>query len=230
MAKKEKKKKGPKRKPKYGLFSCVGYMYRLLWKYERRLAFVGIFTVPVSLCLSALALFTPSAILSVLETSNRFSYIALVIVGLLLAKLLCDLINSILSIRISNAELYVFKRMDYMWTARKRDRDQYLDFEPETKKMDGRAESAIQNNHTAGVHFPMDFSNMLAQVLNFILFGSVITLLHPAIILLLAVGAIFNSLMSRWQTNKNRTDMDIRNDLDKKIGYCTFGMSCDFKY
>lgn len=106
-------------------------MYRLLWKYERRLAFVGIFTVPISLCLSALALFTPSAILSVLETSNRFSYIALVIVGLLLAKLLCDLINSILSIRISNAEYYVLRRMEHMWTARQRDRDWYLDFEPD---------------------------------------------------------------------------------------------------
>ena len=71
MAKKEKKKKEPKRKPKYGLFSCVGYIYRLLWKYERRLAFVGIFTVPISLCLSALALYTPSAILSVLEVEQR---------------------------------------------------------------------------------------------------------------------------------------------------------------
>ncbi len=113
MAKKEKKKKEPKRKPKYGLFSCVGYMYRLLWKYERRLAFVGIFTVPISLCLSALALYTPSALLSVLEGSERFSYIALVIVGLLLAKLLFDLVNGILNNRISNAEHYVLKRMEY---------------------------------------------------------------------------------------------------------------------
>ena len=230
MAKKEKKKKEPKRKPKYGLFSCVGYIYRLLWKYERRLAFVGIFTVPISLFLSALALYTPSAILSVLEVSERFSYIALVIVGLLLAKLLFDLINSILSNRISNAEFYVFKRMDYLWTARQRDRDWYLDFEPEIEKMNERAEKALQNNHSAGVHFPMDFSNMLAQLLNFLLFGSVISLLNPVIILLLAVGATLNFLMSRWQTNKSRADMDLRNDLDKKIGYCTFGMSRDFKY
>ena len=87
---------------------------------------MGIFTVPISLCLSALALYTPSVILSVLEVSERFSYIALVIVGLLLAKLLFDLINSILSNRISNAEHYVLKRMDYMWTARQRDRDWYF--------------------------------------------------------------------------------------------------------
>ena len=39
MAKKEKKQKEPKRKPKYGMFSCVGYIYHLLWKYDRGLAF-----------------------------------------------------------------------------------------------------------------------------------------------------------------------------------------------
>ena len=165
-----------------------------------------------------------------MEVSERFSYIALVIVGLLLAKLLFDLINSILSNRISNAEFYVFKRMDYLWTARQRDRDWYLDFEPEIEKMNERVEKTLQNNHSAGVHFPMDFSNMLAQLLNFLLFGSVISLLNPVIILLLAVGATLNFLMSRWQTNKSRADMDLRNDLDKKIDYCTFGMSRDFKY
>ena len=94
MAKKEKKKKEPKRKPKYGLFSCVWYIYRLLWNYKRELVFVGIFTVPISLCLSALALYTPSLILSALETSERFSYVALVIFGLLLAKLLFDIFNN----------------------------------------------------------------------------------------------------------------------------------------
>lgn len=85
--KKVKNKKESKRKPKYGMLSCVAYIYRLLWQTERSLAFVGIFTVPVSLALSALNLYTPSVILSVLEGSGRFSYIALVIVGLLLVKI-----------------------------------------------------------------------------------------------------------------------------------------------
>ena len=93
--------KEPRRKPKYGLLSCVAYIYRILWKYERRLAFVGIVTVPISLCLAALALYLPSEIISVLETSDRFSYIALVIAGLLLAKLLLDTVHSIINTKIS---------------------------------------------------------------------------------------------------------------------------------
>ena len=46
MSKKEKEKK---HKPKYGMFSCVGYIYRLLWENERFLVFVGIAVVPLSL-------------------------------------------------------------------------------------------------------------------------------------------------------------------------------------
>lgn len=224
------KKKEGKRKPKYRLLSCVGYIYRLLWENERGLVFVGIFTVPISLCLSALSLYTPSAILSVLETSDRFSYIALVILGLLLAKLLFDIINKVVNTKIANSEHYVLTRMMYLWQSRQRDRDWYIDFDPEIEKLNERADRAIQNNHTAGVHFPMDFSNMISQILQFLLFGSVISLLHPIVILLLALGTVLNSLMSRWQRNKNRDGLDIRNALDKKINYCTFGMSQDFKY
>lgn len=230
MAKKDKNNKEPKHKPKYGMCSCVGYIYRLLWKYDRGLAFVGIFTVPVSLIMSALSLYTPSAILSVLEASDRFSYIALVIVGLLIAKLLFELSSIILNTKIANSEHYILLRMIYMWDYRKRDRDWYLDFDPEIQKMNERANNAVRDNYTAGVHFPMDFSNMLSQILNFLLFGSVISLLHPVIILLLAEGCMLNYFMSKWERTQNWKDRDVRNDLDKKIGYSTFGMSRDFKY
>ncbi len=230
MAKKEKKQKEPKRKPKYGLFSCVGYIYRLLWKNQRELALVGIFTVPISLILSALTLYTPTVILSALESSDRFSYIALVIVGLLLAKLLFDLVDRLTNIRILNSDHYILLRMMYIRMLYCRDRDWFLDYDPEIKKLDERANKAIQNNHMAGVHFPMDFSNMLTQILKFLLFGTVISLLHPAIILLLAVGSILNYFMDKWVRVQNWKGRDLRNDLDKKINYSTVYMSRDFKY
>ena len=148
MAKKEKKQKEPKRKPKYGMFSCVGYIYRLLWKYDRGLAFTGILTVPVSLILSAIGLYTPSVILSALDTADRFSFITLVIFGLLITKLLFELSNCILSTKIGNSEHYVLLRMMYMLQCRMRDRDWYLDFEPEIQRMNERAGNAIKNNNT----------------------------------------------------------------------------------
>lgn len=220
----------PKRKPKYGLFSCVGYVYRLLWQSERPLVFVGIFTVPISLGLSALALYTPPAVLAALERWDRFSPIALVIVGLMLAQLLCDAVNNVVSAKINSSEFYVLNNMQYLWIKTLRERDWYLDYDPEVQKLNERADNAVSNNHTSGVHFPMDFANMLAQVLNFLLFGTVISLLHPAIILLLALGCLLNAAMGKWERRKNWEERDVRNALEKKTNCINWSVSQDFSY
>ncbi len=230
MERRNREQKEPKRKPKYGMLSCVRYIYRILWQGERGLVFTGIFTVPVSLALSALALYAPPVMLSVLETSERFSKVALVIMGLLLAQLLFELANNVISAKINSSENYVLRQMGYIWEQFQRERDWYHMYNPEVQKADKRADDAITNNHTAGVHFPMEFSNMLTQVLSFLLFGSVVSLLHPAIILLLVVGCLIGAALGKWERGKNWEDRDIRNDLDKKIGYAAFGMSRDFKY
>ena len=230
MERKNREQKEPKRKPKYGMLSCVRYIYRILWQGERGLVFTGIFTVPVSLALSALALYAPPVMLSALETSERFYKVALVIMGLLLAQLLFELANNVISAKINSSENYVLRQMGYIWEQFQRERDWYHMYNPEVQKADKRADDAITNNHTAGVHFPMEFSNMLTQVLSFLLFGSVVSLLHPAIILLLVVGCLIGAALGKWERGKNWEDRDIRNDLDKKIGYAAFGMSRDFKY
>lgn len=115
--------KEPKRKPKYGLFSCVGYIYRYLWKNDRRLVFHGVFTVPVTLIAAALALYIPSLILDALESGTTFSYVALVIVGLLLAGFIAELANEILKIRNETAEFYIVDSLMYQQLSNQRTRD-----------------------------------------------------------------------------------------------------------
>lgn len=229
MAKKLKEKKEPKRKPKYGLFSCVGYIYRLLWRTEKGLALTGIFTVPLTLGLSALALYTPSMVLRALETTDRFSEVALVILGLLFTKLLFDLANNVIKQKTESSEHYVVMRMLYMMDNQRRSEDWYLQYDPEVQKMNERAWGACDNNHTAGVHFPMDFAGMAASVLNFVLFGSVISVLNPLIVLLLVLGCAVNYMMGAWERKKNWNDRDARNEIDRKIAYMT-RMAREFRF
>lgn len=226
----KKKKKEPKRKPKYGLFASVGYIYRLLWNTERSLVFTGIVLVPLSVILAALALYTPSAVLRALETADRFSFIALTIVGLLFAGLLFRLCDNIIQVKVGNAEHMVLLQMIYMYQKKRREQDWYLDYDPEFQKLDERGYAAITNNHTAGVHFPMEFSDILGMLLKFILFGSVISMLNPLILLLLAGGCVVNYAMSAWERKKNWNDRDIRNKIDEKIGYTAVNLSIDNQY
>ncbi|MCX4341737.1 MAG: ABC transporter ATP-binding protein [Lachnospiraceae bacterium] len=222
--------KEEKRKPKYGLLSCVGYIYRMLWQNERKLVFAGVFIVPISLALSVLTLYTPSVMLSVLEKSDRFSQVALVIIGLLLAQLLCSLSDNVVSTIIFYSESYALGSMGMLWRTYSRDRDRYLDYNPEVQKWNERALNVIKNNHTAGVQFPKDFSNMLSLILKFLLFGTVISLLHPVIILLLAVGCALNAVIGKREWRKNWEEQDIRNDLDKKINCIAWSVSQDLSY
>ena len=226
--KKEKKKKEPKRKPKYGLFSSVAYIYRILWQTERGLAFTGLFTVPVTVVLSALSLYTPSAVLRALSSQKGFSYVAQVILGLLLAKLCFDLANTVIWQKISGAEHLVLMQLIYMYNYYQRMRDDYLSYDVQMMKLDERGDAAIRDNHTAGVHFPMDFANLAGTILNFILFGSVISLLNPVIVLLLLAGSAINYAVGAWERRKNWETQDIRNKLDKKIKYTTLGISNNF--
>ena len=114
MAKEEKKKKESKRKPKYGLFSCVAYVYRLLWNTERSLVFNAVLTVPIWLILAAHGLVLPSAVIAMLEKSERFTPIALVIIGLLVFKLIVDVINNVIEEKIEVSKYLVQTRLRYM--------------------------------------------------------------------------------------------------------------------
>lgn len=223
-------KKVPKRKPKYGLFSCVGYIYRLLWQSERKLVFAGILTVPVSLALSALTLYTPSIMLSALEKSDRFSQAALVIIGLLFAQLLCSISDNVITTKSFYMEMYVLNHMKLRWETYLRDRDRYLGYDPEVQKWNERAQNASGDNHTAGVHFPKYFTDMLSEILKFLLFGTVISLLHPLIILLLAAGCALNAVMGKWERRRNWEERDVRNDLEKKINCISWSISQDLSY
>ena len=225
MAKKEKKKKEPKRKPKYGLFSCVGYVYKLMWEYERSLAFTAVLTVPVSLILSAIGLYTSPAILRVLEMSDTFSYIALVIVGLLGAKLVFDLAKNLIGQRIQLSEGQIDMRLMYMLSVARRDFDWYLEYDPEVHIKKMRADESWK-----GAHLHRHFSEILISLLEFLLFGTVVSTLHPLFLILIAGECAIDYGVSAWKRKRVWRDRDTLNEVDKKLDYMnhTFGANPRF--
>ncbi len=221
--------KEPKRKPKYGLLSCVGYIYRYLWKNERRLALDGLFTVVITVAAAAVALYTPSFILEALEDASDFGYVALVIVGVLMAGFLAELASEIVSVRNQTSEFYMTCHLRYQELSRKRSRDWYHQYSESIQELDERAEKAVQDNHAAGVHLPMDFAAIVATVLNFLLFGGVVSMLSPVIVVLLAIGCGISYGMSVWVRKANYRQMDERNSAYKRMRYIRH-MSDTFKY
>ena len=225
----EKNKKEPKRKPKYGLLSCVGYIYRYLWENERQLALHGPFTVVTLVGAAALTLYTPSLILEALGGASEFSYVAMVIVGLLLAGFLAGLAGELVTIRNDSAEMYIAFHLMYLIHSKKRSRDWYHQYSESVQKLDERAGTAAENNHAAGVHLPLNFASIVATVINFLLFGGVVSMLHPLIVVLLAAGCAITYAMAAWERKANYRQQDERNAADKRRRYI-HSMAETFRY
>lgn len=225
MAETQNNQKKAKRKPKYGILSCVGYMYRLLWKHVRVMAFVGFFTVPVSLAMSALSLYIPSITLRYLENSERFSTVGLIILGLGLAEICISLADKRIEIETNLGRNYISGRMQYDRLCRLRDRDSFLEYDPEVKKLDERASGIGQ-----AAFFPLNFANMMSTTLKFFLFGSIISFVSPWLILLLALGCGGSYLASAWERKRNYETRDQINIVNKKVNYLAFQVARNLKF
>ena len=224
-----KPKKEPKRKPKYGFFSCVGYMYRYLWQNERRLVWYGVSIIPILLAASAFSVYMPPVIIRALERADRFSTVALVIVGLLLAAMLTEILREGVNVRRETAEFDVFYLLYHRKNITHRTRDWMLQYDKQVQELDERGYAAINTNHAAGAHLPLNFAMMVATGLNFLLFGTVVSTLHPLFLLLLVAGCAVTFGMNAWERKANYHQDDERNAAEKRQRYL-IGLSGTYKY
>ena len=228
--KQKERKKTTARKPKYGFFSCVAYSLGVMWKSSKGTAVSAVAVIPVSLALYAIGLYMPSILLRELELGDAFFRIVWLIFALVGAQLVFSLIKQYIDIKRSDAEHVVVNEMHYDLRARRRDMDYFLDLDPENEQIITRAETAVRNNHTAGVHFIEYCSNMLLHILSFVLFGAVISTISPWILLLLIAGCLINYYMAKWQQRQNYKTRDKRNAISKKWLYLTWTVSTDLGY
>ncbi len=215
---KKKKEKDQKRKPKYGMFSCVGYIYRVLWENERFLVFVGIAVVPLSLLTAAFGLYATPAILNAIAGYSSFGYASLVIAGIVLAKAIADAADGTLRSIIGNAQHNVLGILIYQAEVAYRTMDWYLNYEEDYLEINDRAGEALRD-HTQAMHFPMAFAETAGEIFKFFLFGATASMLHPAVIVFLIVGAVINRQMSNWQWRERYRERDHRNGVERKRNY-----------
>ncbi|MBE6999360.1 MAG: ABC transporter ATP-binding protein [Ruminococcaceae bacterium] len=224
-----KSQKEPKRKPKYSFFSCVGYMYRYLWQNERRLVWYGISLIPIMLAAAAVSVYMPPIIIRVLEKADRFSSIALVVIGLLLAAMITEILREGVTVRRETAEFDVFFLLYDKKNEVQRTRDWFLQYDKSVQELDERARAAVDTNHAAGSHLPLNFALIVATGLNFLLFGTVVSMLHPLFLVLLLVGCAVTYSMNAWERKANYQREDERNADEKRRSYL-IGLSGTYKY
>ena len=141
---------------------------------------------------------------------------SLVIVGLLVAKLVFDLANNVISHWIDFSEDQMGQLLFYLLNEKRRDMDWYLRYDPKVEELRART---IGSNLSPASGFHKTLSGILAAILKFLLFGTVISTLNPLILLLLAAGCAIDYVMGRWQRKKRYQDQDSMSQVEKKLSY-----------
>ena len=221
-----KKEKEPTRKPQYGILYCMKWLVTRMWRWDRSLIWSSMALVPVSVILYCVGLYTPSIILDRLQINENFNGIALVITALLCATLFFNLTKDLIAHVRWQAEFRNANRFHWELIKAHLQKDYFLNFDQEYLKLRERAAQVLGNqaNGSPG-RFVTRFSDMAANVLCFVLFGSVISMLSPWILLLLVAGSLLTLIPRRYQQNRDHAERDERNANSRKMNYLSWELS-----
>lgn len=230
MPMQEKKTKEPKRKPKYGAGACLKWLFRRMWKWDRLSAVCCVAVIPLALVLYGLNLYLPTAILDSLETAETFDTVVLTVVTLFAAQLFFRLIKTVVDDVRGLAYHDSAMKFYYEFTRRWSTDDAYTHLDEEHLKRHRRAGAVLTNGANGSpVQYLLNGANAVVDVLCFVMFGSVIALLHPAIILLLIAGSLVTHFLQKRMQNRNHAKVDEQTALDKKMMYLSWSISADSK-
>lgn len=228
MTREKRKKNGkePARQPGYGIVYCMKWLITRMWQWDKSLILSSVAILPLSVILYAINLYTPSIILENLQKERDFNEIALVITALLGAGLLFNLVDDFIFKVRWNAEFR--NTMRFHWELKKKDarRDFFLGYDEEYQKKYDRAMQVLGSNAAGSPgRFVLRFFDMVANVLCFLLFGSLVSTLSPWILVFLTAGSLITLIPRRYQQDGDHEERDQRNANSRKMSYLSWWLS-----
>jgi ABC-type multidrug transport system fused ATPase/permease subunit len=87
-----------------------------------------------------------------------------------------------------------------------------------------KANKTTQSNHSPACNLPRDLSGVLVNLCALVLYGGVISLVNPAIVLLLALSALINWIVLSLARRYEKNTRDERTKIGGKHRYVTFAL------
>jgi len=229
--KKNRPPKPEKRKPKYGFFSCVWFAVKKIWGCNKRLAILSVAMIPIAVLSTALGLYVPSLMMEQLELSENFGKVAAVILGLLTATGIVSVIRYVMDSMKDLSHEYLLMNFQMEGATHVLGRDYHICWYDENfLDIADRVANSTYAENGVGAAFFGNFANITINVLNFVLFGAVVSMLHPIILVAVIVGCLINFAMSLWLNKRNYTMNDARSKLEKKFLYISYRVGNELTY
>jgi len=199
----------------YSLLENVSYAFRKHWRLNKPTVVCCAVAVAVQVAQPFIGLMIPKLVIDQIEAgAGAASFVS--VVGL--AALALAAVSAVRSytdqiVNQSVGTLGIYDEM-HQFIKKEMDMDYELLEDPDVKKVFDKANRGLQSNHTLPNNMPRLSVNVLVNLFGLILYGSVISAIHPLIILLLAASAglswLFLSMARRYYDKHREEESDLR--------------------
>ncbi len=219
----------PKKKPYKSTVSNILWSFRGQFQYAPLAPVISLLTIPVSVFLRWAGICLPSLVVAEVTEGQSVSHAALAVGGLLFAMLCANLFRDALGF-IRSSHMFRYRLETTRRAVHSALSCFYEDYEsPETRNLQERAFRATEmwNGVQPLTDLPGHTVSFLENVLCYLLFGSVITVVSPWLVPILTVAPIVNWFSVRLYRKWEYSRRDYATDLDRRLGYAT-GKPADF--
>jgi len=188
------------------------------WNERKIILIVCGLAVVMRVLLPYLGIFMPKLVIDQITAQVDSMTFFITVGGMALLLVIVNYVKSFTDVIADNAVgtvgigLFIFKHMN-KWLK--------MDFElmenPDYKEVEDKARKAAYGNHAPAMNIPRTLVELLSNVFGFLLYASVIVLVHPLILVVLLITAVINWLMLRRARNYLRDTRDERSKLYKKL-------------
>jgi len=209
-----------KTKPKYSLGSTIMYSLNLYWKEKKpTLIFCGI-NILAGVSLPFVGILLPKLVIDELAAGVTPAHFSAVVGGVSAILIILNYVksytdeiatHSVGSIAVINLSIRTMVKHMTM--------DYELMEDPDVKILEDKSNRARGSNHSPANNIPRTLVRLATNILGFLLYGSVITSIHPMILVLLVLSAIINWFCLSASRKYEKATRVERSLLHKKLRY-----------
>ena len=204
-----------KEKAKYNIFQNMAYAFGNIWRWDKFYYFAFIPKIPLSIFLPLAAIYFPALLISLIEqqVSDLVMLLNIGIYCLILAA--TGLINLFCDGKIRSTGWTFNLKYCHIINAKQRETDYENIENPKITDMLDQSWRGAQS----GENMPQELNSLMINLLGIFTYGSIIGVLNPIIILLIAVSSFINYAVLTHVRNYTDRNKDKWTHLDRKSNY-----------
>lgn len=206
--------------PKYTLGSTIMFSLRTHWQRKKSTLVFCTLDAVLSVLLPFVRILLPKLVIDEIVAGATPAHFTTVVGGAALVIVVLSYARGYTE-HITNHSVGTVASLDFVnrLLVKKMSMDYEVLEDPAEKALEDKAQRAGVNNHTPAHNIPRTLSRLAANVLGFFLYGGIISIIHPVILLLLTISAVISWLSLASARKYDRQTRGERSTLSRKMFY-----------